>query len=146
MLVLLKLKLLYLLIVVSVSIEGGAHVSVDESGGYVEVCVMADHDSQASYEVMVSTTSVSATGSCHQTQESLSLSRLFLAGGDYVEVNKRLVFAFGFATRQCVDIPILVDECLEQTESFNVSLSSEQDCVEFGLAEIQVYIEEDDGN
>ena len=48
-------------------------------------------------------------------------------------------------TRQCVNIPILGDECLEETESFNVSLSSDQDCVEFGVGEIQVYIEEDDG-
>ena len=47
---------------VNVSIEGDAHVRVNESGGYVEVCVMADHDSQASYEVTISTMSGSATG------------------------------------------------------------------------------------
>ena len=49
-------------------------------------------------------------------------------------------------TRQCVDIPILGDECLEETESFNISLSSEQEYVKFGVDEIQVYILEDDGN
>ena len=64
---------------------------------------------------------------------------------DYVAVRKTLVFAFGFGTRQCVNIPILGDECLEEMESFYVSLSSNQSCVEFGLDEIQVYIEEDDG-
>ena len=56
------------------------------------------------------------------------------------------MFAFGFMTRQCVDIPILGDECLEETESFNVSLSSDQDCVEFDAYTLQVYILEDDGN
>ena len=61
-------------------------------------------------------------------------------------MNKRLVFAFGFETRQCVNIPILGDECLEETESFNVSLSSDQDCVKFGADTLQVYILEDDGN
>ena len=70
---------------------------------------------------------------------------IILAGEDYISVSKSLVFAFGFERRQCVDIPILVDECLEETESFTVSLSSGQDCVEFGVGEIQVYIEEDDG-
>ena len=68
------------------------------------------------------------------------------AGEDYTAVNKRLVFAFGFETRQCVDVPILVDECLEETESFNISLSSEQEYVKFGVNEIQVYLLEDDGN
>ena len=61
-------------------------------------------------------------------------------------MNKRLVFAFEFMIRQCVDIPILGDECLEETESFNISLSSEQEYVKFGVDEIQVYILEDDGN
>ena len=47
---------------VTVSIEGDAHNFVNESGGYVEVCMIADHDSQASYEVIITTTDVSATG------------------------------------------------------------------------------------
>ena len=47
---------------VTVSIEGDAHIFVNESGGFVEVCVMADHDSQASYEVILTTTDDSATG------------------------------------------------------------------------------------
>ena len=81
----------------------------------------------------------------------LTLSPLYLAtyvsiaGRDYVGVSKTLVFAFGFRVSQCVHIPILTDDCLEETESFNVSLSSPQDCVEINVAEISVYIIEDDG-
>ena len=66
------------------------------------------------------------------------------AGQDYVPANKTLVFAPGSPTSQCIKIPILTDECLEQTESFNVSLSSGQECVRFVDSEVQVYITEDD--
>ena len=38
---------------VNVSIEGNMYVL--ESGHFVEVCVVADHDSEASYEVVVRT-------------------------------------------------------------------------------------------
>ena len=46
---------------VNVSIEGSPHVFVNESGSFVEVCVMADHDSEATYEVILSTRDGSAT-------------------------------------------------------------------------------------
>ena len=46
----------------TVSIEGDTHIFVNESGGFVGVCMMADHDSQASYEVILTTTDGSATG------------------------------------------------------------------------------------
>ena len=39
-----------------------ASMSVLESERFVEVCVMADHDSEASYEVTLSTRDGSATG------------------------------------------------------------------------------------
>ena len=59
---------------------------------------------------------------------------------------KSLVFAFGLGTRQCVYIPILGDECLEETENFFISLSSAQSCVEFVVDEIEISIREDDGS
>ena len=65
---------------------------------------------------------------------------------DYLAVNKSLVFAFGLGTRQCVNIPILGDECLEETEDFYVSISSSQNCVVYGVEEIQISIREDDGS
>ena len=46
---------------VTVSIEG-ENIFVNESGGFVEVCMMADHDSQASYEVILTTMDGSAMG------------------------------------------------------------------------------------
>ena len=68
----------------------------------------------------------------------------FAAGEDYIAVNKTLLLGFEF-TSQCVHIPILTDECLEQTESFDVSLSSRDDCFNFTVSEVTVYILEDDG-
>ena len=42
-------------------------------------------------------------------------------------------------------IPILNDECYEDfVQSFNISLSSEQDCVDFETPEFPVYIMDDD--
>ncbi len=55
------------------------------------------------------------------------------------------MFAPGFGTIRCIHIAILSDECLEdETESFNVSLSSDQNCVTFDVSEIPVYIVDDD--
>lgn len=69
----------------------------------------------------------------------------FVAGEDYVSVTKSLLFALGFELIQCVHIPILPDDCLEVTESFNVSLSADHKGIEFAVQEITVYIMEDDG-
>lgn len=60
-------------------------------------------------------------------------------------VNKTLVFAPGFGLIQCVHIPILHDDCLEVTESFDVMLSAEHAGVIFNNSEATVYIREDDG-
>ena len=47
---------------VTVSIAGDSHVFVTESGGFVVVCIMADHDSEASYEIVLTTSDSTATG------------------------------------------------------------------------------------
>lgn len=66
-------------------------------------------------------------------------------GEDYIGLNKSLVFSFGFGTVECVHIPILNDECYEDfMQSFNILLSSEQDCVNFDVTEFPVYILDDD--
>ena len=71
------------------------------------------------------------------------------AGEDYVAVNKSISFYPGYGTVQCVHIPILNDECLEDDiESFNMLISSnDDDCVVIGAtsSEVQVYIRDDDG-
>ena len=70
-----------------------------------------------------------------------------VAGEDYITVNKTVVFYPGYETLQCVHIPILNDECLEENmEVFNVSLSSRDSCVVVdGTSEVEVYILDDDG-
>ena len=71
---------------------------------------------------------------------------MYLIGGeDYVSVEKSLFFSFGFELIQCVNIPILTDDCLEQTESFNVTLSGDHLGVNFDVDEIVVSILENDG-
>ena len=46
---------------------------------------------------------------------------------------------------QCVYIPILNDECLEEDfEVFNITISSILECVTFSVDEISVNIRDDD--
>ena len=72
--------------------------------------------------------------------------RMYLIGGeDYVSFEKSLLFSFGFELTQCVHIRILTDNCLEQTESFNVTLSADHLGVNFDVDEIVVSILENDG-
>lgn len=67
------------------------------------------------------------------------------AGEDFEEiVNKSLVFAPGFDLTRCVHIPILPDDCLEQMESFNISLSADHIGINLTTDEVTVYIIEDD--
>ncbi len=72
---------------------------------------------------------------------------IFTIGGeDYGMKDLNITFAFGFGRTQCVDIPILNDECLEEDlEFFNVSISSSFNCVKFNVDEISVSIRDDDG-
>ena len=55
------------------------------------------------------------------------------------------MFGFGLPTIQCVYIPILNDECVEEElEDFSVKLSSEQDCVIFLNSTVEIIIIDDD--
>ena len=55
------------------------------------------------------------------------------------------MFGFGLPTIQCVYIPILNDECLEEEhEGFSVELSSEQECVMFVNSTANITIYDDD--
>lgn len=67
------------------------------------------------------------------------------ADEDYIELSTSLVFDKGLDTTQCVYIPILNDECLEyNNESFEINLSSDQDCVRFSNDSYKAYIIDDD--
>lgn len=57
----------------------------------------------------------------------------YTANEDYVQGHRdqSLVFGLNLDTTQCVSIPIINDEVLEETEYFTVILSSDQDCVLF---------------
>lgn len=55
------------------------------------------------------------------------------------------MFDEGLNTTQCTYIPILNDECLEDYEEyFNITLSSEQDCVLFYNDSVEATIIDDD--
>ena len=47
---------------VEVNIMSDTHLQVNESGGFIEICVQADHPSQTVYEVMLTTIDDTATG------------------------------------------------------------------------------------
>lgn len=53
---------MYLHAVVEVNIISGAHLQVNESDGFVEICVQADHSSQAAFGVMLTTEDGTAIG------------------------------------------------------------------------------------
>ena len=70
----------------------------------------------------------------------------YTGGADYISVSKVITFAVGLGVENCVYIPILNDECLEEDmEGFNVSISSDMPFVTFDVDEITVYIRDDDG-
>lgn len=47
---------------VTVGITSELHVRVNESAGFVKICVEADHESQTTYEVVFTTVEGTATG------------------------------------------------------------------------------------
>lgn len=140
------LLLTYVHAVVEVNIMSDAHLQVNESDGFIEICVQADHPSQTVFEVMLTTMDGTAMGESF-TYFMLSNLIMPLAGEDYVAVNKSVFLYPGFGTIQCVHIPILNDECLEDDiESFGVFISASDDCVVIGAtSEVEVYIRDDDG-
>ena len=58
--------------------------------------------------------------------------------------NQILVFGLGLSQTQCITIPILNDEVLEETEQFTILLSSDQECVLFENDTVQVTILDND--
>ena len=135
-------------VAVEVSISSSSHLEVEESSGFVEICVQAQRQSQVVYEVTLSTMDDTALGKSSSVLSCIPFNSLqLIAGEDYVSVNKSLVFYPGLKLTQCVHIPVLNDECLEDDmEVFNVSISSNDDCVMIGgTSEVEVYIRDDDG-
>ena len=64
---------------------------------------------------------------------------------DYVPLEIQLVFDEGLDLTQCVYIPILNDECLEDYEEmFYILLSSDQECVLFENTSYEATIIDDD--
>ena len=131
-----------------VTIQSEVGVQVNESAGFVEICVNASRQSQTTYEVVLKTEDDTATGNFLENviwTLAIKIGFYFVGGEDYVSVEKSLLFSFGFELTQCVNIPILTDDCLEQTESFHISLSADHFGVNFDVDEIVVSILEDDG-
>ena len=69
----------------------------------------------------------------------------FTAGVDYTPVTNISLFADLATLRDCVDIVILNDSVLEDTESFEVALSSPDEVVHFTRPTANVYVLDDDG-
>ena len=71
---------------------------------------------------------------------------LFLAAGvDYTPVTNVSLFTDLATQRDCVDIVILNDSVLEDTESFEVALSTPDEIVHFTRPTANVYVLDDDG-
>ena len=131
-----------------VTIQSEVGVEVNESAGFVEICVEASRQSQTTYEVVLKTEDDTANGNSLENDIwtlALMIGMYFIGGEDYVSFEKPLLFSFGFELTQCVHIPILTDDCLELTESFNVTLSADHLGVNFDVNVIVVSILEDDG-
>ena len=130
-------------------ITSGSHVRVNESIGFVEICVEADHETQTTYEVVLGTTQGTAIGKntlfVHTESRLTAESSCHAEGRDYEGEEQSLLFALGFGKVQCAKIPVLQDNCLEQMESFNVTLSADHTGVQFEVHVITVYILDDSG-
>lgn len=66
------------------------------------------------------------------------------ADEDFVPIETNLIFDEGLDLMQCLYVPILNDECLEDNEYFTITLSSEQDCVLFYNDSFEATIIDDD--
>ena len=63
---------------------------------------------------------------------------------DYTLVSRDILFNENTDTVQTVLIPILNDECLENEEDFNVTLTTEMDCVQLDDDMLTITIVDDD--
>ena len=69
----------------------------------------------------------------------------FPVGEDFVQIWQTLVFDSSTNTTQCVYIPIINDDCVEdEPEEFTATLRSDDDCVSFGSNSTTVSIFDDD--
>jgi len=66
-------------------------------------------------------------------------------GEDFVQIWQTLVFDNSTNATQCVYIPIINDDCVEdEPEEFTATLRSEDDCVSFGTNSTTISIFDDD--
>ena len=65
-------------------------------------------------------------------------------GSDYVSIARDIIFNEDSGLTQTVYIPIVNDECLENNETFSVTLSSNMSCVEIMESEVNITIDDDD--
>ena len=65
-------------------------------------------------------------------------------GSDYVSIARDIIFNEDSGLTQTVYIPIINDECLENNETFSVTLSSNMSCVEILENEVNITIDDDD--
>ena len=67
------------------------------------------------------------------------------AGEDFVQIWQTLIFDSSTNTTQCLYIPIINDECVEnEPEEFTAALYTEDDCVSFGTNSTTISILDDD--
>ena len=63
---------------------------------------------------------------------------------DFTPTDTRVEWHENSDLTQCVLIPIINDKCSEKDETFNVSLSTEEEGVEFSVDWTTVFIQDDD--
>jgi len=67
------------------------------------------------------------------------------AGEDYQSIQATLEWHYDSELTQCILVPVINDECLEEKqETFEVSLSSEEDCIQLTNNSTLVTIQDDD--
>ncbi len=66
------------------SILSSSPLQVDEGGGFVEICVEADHESQTPYEVVLIITNITANGKYFYMHMFCLVTFSSIAGEDYV--------------------------------------------------------------
>ena len=68
-----------------------------------------------------------------------------LAGEDFVQIWQTLIFDSSTNTTQCLYVPIINDECVEnEPEEFTAALYTDDDCVSFGTNSTTIRILDDD--
>ena len=125
-------------------------------GGNVSVCVSASNVVGRSVSVTLNTAVVTAQGGLYRHKDIICLYYVFLTyykyilwhrkdGGDYMGVTKDIVFGPNEPLlEQCVEILIIEDEVVENSETFLVSLVSSDEDVTLQNSMATVTIIDDD--